>query len=347
MSVIPQEIAPAKPTRLLSLDVFRGMAVLLMMLVNHIGRAPGVPDILHHAYWAGDVHLADLAYPWFLFAMGIAIPFSVASFRKMGQPMWRYDIRILRRATLLILFGFLLTSLNSGHLDLGFGVLQLLGIDFAIVTFLYDLPFHRRAILAGILLLLYWAAIRYIPIPGMGAGVFNEERNIVDYINKTFLAPVGLWGLTQIVPTLALVFIGTLVGDLLHLPTYPAKRKVFWLIVGGAALIGLGVAWSLSLPFNKPVWTPPFILFAGGTGIVSFGLLYFILDIKFWRQWSWPMAVFGSNALLAYILSVGVNDALLSPLGVSTAGWLRVSIYIGFWWLICWLLYLKKWFLRV
>ena len=112
--------------------------------------------------------------------------------------------------------GFALSSISARRLDLGFGVLQLIGIDFAIAAFLYALPLHQRVVLAGAMLVAYWAAIRYIPIPGVGQGVFAKGRNLIDYLNYTLLAPVGFWGLPQVVPTSALVFIGTLVGDLLE-----------------------------------------------------------------------------------------------------------------------------------
>ena len=339
---------PRKTPRLLSLDVFRGIAVFVMLLVNNIGHAPGVPATLHHAAWNETIHLADLAYPWFLFAIGIAIPFSAASFAKTGQSRRAYYLRVLRRMLLLLLIGFALSSIYERHLMLGFGVLQLIGIDFAIAAVIYQRCSPRyRALISGLLLVGYWSAILFIPIPQLGAGLFAERLNLIDFVNYSYLAPIGLWGLPQIVPTTALVLLGTLTGDFLRAQTPAPEWKSLWLTGAGAALIVLGTLWSLTLPFNKPIWTPPFILFTGGTGALLLGLLHYRLDVRMKRRWAFPFSVFGANALLVYALSVGVMDGIIIPRGWFTPGWLPVSLYISAWWVVCWVLYRKQWFLRV
>ncbi|MCX6376587.1 MAG: DUF5009 domain-containing protein, partial [Armatimonadetes bacterium] len=102
-------IPEAKPeesksrTRLVSLDAFRGLSIILMLLVNNFGST--APVQLKHAAWGEHIHIADMAFPWFLLCVGVAIPFSAASFARKGLPYWKYDLRVFRRTLLLILIG--------------------------------------------------------------------------------------------------------------------------------------------------------------------------------------------------------------------------------------------------
>src|SRR5206468_3937629 len=89
------------PRRLTSLDAFRGLAILGMLLVNNAALDTATPSPLTHAPWNGGVHFADLVYPWFLLIVGVAIPFSAAASRARGIPTWKYDLKILGRAVAL------------------------------------------------------------------------------------------------------------------------------------------------------------------------------------------------------------------------------------------------------
>ncbi|HEY3417359.1 MAG TPA: heparan-alpha-glucosaminide N-acetyltransferase domain-containing protein, partial [Armatimonadota bacterium] len=289
----------------------------------------------------------------FLLAVGIAIPFSVASFRKTGQPGWRFTLRVLRRAAVLVAIGCLLVSLDRGYPLVSLGVLQLIGIDYFLGALLYRIPWQGRVALSALLLIAYWAALKFIPVPGLGVGVLEEGRNLIEYWNHTSLAAFRVGGLPVIAPTTALVLIGTLLGDLFR-AKIDRRRTVGWLLAGGAATTGLSLIWSLHLAFNKPLWTSPFILFSAGAGAVLLGLLYITLDIKGWRAWAFPFAVFGANALLAYILPTGIKYTVVRALSVTfnggitlTRGWVGTSIYLVLWWVVCWVLYRKKWFIRV
>jgi len=160
-------------------------------------------------------------------------------------------------------------------------------------------------------------------------------------------AAVGLEGLPLIVPTSALVLIATAIGDLMIADPPAPSRKCWWLLIIGVGLVALGLLWSLSVPLRKPIWTPSYVLFAAGTGAVVFAGFYWIMDIRGRRAWAFPLIVFGSNAILAYVLPIVFKAWVLRPLDISTAGWLRVIVYSAFWWLILWLLYRKKLFFRV
>lgn len=356
-----------KAERLLSLDALRGLTILLMLLVNNMALDVATPIILTHASWNAGIYLADLVFPWFLFCVGVAIPFSYSSFKKKGMSEWRYDLRILARTLTLFLIGLLLDSSIAGRPIFTLGVLQLIALAYLVGVFLYDLPLLRRLIVAGALLILYWAAIKFIPIPGAGPGLFEQDLNLIRHINLNYLARFNLSGLPSVIPTAALVMIGTAIGDLLRRADKSHGWKLLALFISGAILAGLGLLWNFHLPFNKPVWTPAYIVFTAGLATLALCLLYLTIDMFKWgRQWSYPLLVFGSNAILAYVAPILVKVLILQQwqvgnislqqwllnfsinnFGRITGGWTYTLAYIFVWWLVLWQLYRKKLFLRV
>ena len=360
-----------KPARLLSLDAFRGLTIVLMLLVNNIALDVFTPKHLTHAAWNAGVNLADLVAPWFLFCVGVAIPFSAASFAKTGKPAWHQDLKILRRGALLVALGCLIDSTLYNGPVFCLDVLQIIGLAYVAGALLYDLPLSRRMGIAGALLVGYWAAIKFLPIPGVGAGLFEQSRNFITHLNRTYLMPFNLTGLPSIVPTTALVLIGSAIGDLLRRRDREPMWVVAWLMLIGVGLSIGGVVWNSSLAFNKPLWTPSYILLSAGTGSLVLGLFYLIIDAHRISKWAFPLIIFGSNAIVAYVApilmklwvlqrwhvnvpghgSVAVLQRLLdlckAHFGIVAGGWLYTIGYIVVWWLILWQLYRKKLFLRV
>jgi predicted acyltransferase len=358
---------PSRKTavRLGSLDVFRGLTILLMLLVNNVALDANTPYLLTHAPWNGGVYLADLVFPWFLLAVGVAIPFAAASFRKKNLPSWRYDLKVIQRSILLFGLGLLIVSSIARRPVFALDVLQLIAMAYLVAALLYDLPTHRRAMIAGFFLVAYWAAIRYLPVPGVGRAIFEEDQNLILHFNNTFLEAVNLRGLLSVIPTSALVMLGSLIGDLFRLEL-PSLRRSAWLLVIGLGLAVLGVLWNLSLPYNKTFWTPSYILLTAGLGTIVLGIFHYLVDARGWHGWAFPLTVFGSNALFAYVVPILVKVWLLQGIEVGGAsiqqnilnfwqslaggyggGWLYTLSYIVFWWLVLWVLYRRRIFLRV
>jgi len=366
----PEPPPKPKAQRLLSLDAFRGLTILLMLLVNNVALDIYTPKHLTHAPWNGGINLADLVAPWFLFCVGVAIPFSAASFAKTGKPIWHYDLKVLKRGAVLILLGCLIdSSLYNGPVFC-LDVLQIIGLAYIVGALLYELPLSRRMLIAGTMLIGYWAAIKYVPIPGVGAEVFEQNRNFIAHLNQTYLAPFNLNGLPSIVPTAALVMIGAAIGDLLRRKDREQMWTVAWLMVAGVAMTIAGIVWNASLAFNKPVWTPSYILVAAGTGTLVLGIFYLIIDAHKWSKWSYPLVVFGANAIVAYVAPILVKlwvlqrwhvggkghsapvlqwwlDACKAHLGPVPGGWVYTIFYVAVWWVVLWQLYRRKWFVRV
>ena len=367
----PEQCAPTRSARVASLDAFRGLTILGMLLVNNIALDEATPAQLTHAPWGEGIRFADLVFPWFLLIVGLAIPFSAASARRRGVPAWRWDLRVLTRTALLVLLGCLIDSSIAHRPVFGLGVLQLIGLAYCVGALLHDLPLERRLLIAGGLLVAHWLTIRYMPVPGLGAGIFTERENIISHINWQYLEPMHLRGLVSVVPTAALVLIGAALGELLGRDALSPARKAGRLLSAGIGLLAVGWLWSFDLPFSKSIWTASYVVFAAGTGAVTLGLLHLMMDVNGWRAWAYPLVVLGANAIFAYVVPIltklwvlqswtwqvadgstlSVQAALLhgaiQHAGRIGGGWLYTFGYIAFWWLVTLILYRKRIFLRV
>ncbi|GAB5602300.1 heparan-alpha-glucosaminide N-acetyltransferase domain-containing protein [Thermus sp. FJN-A] len=329
-----------------ALDGFRGLTVFLMLLVNNL--PPGAPAWMGHGPFGHSYYLADWVFPWFLLAMGAAIPFSRKAFLKRGLPPWRYEVRVLRRALLLFLLGLGLTSLQAGHPVFALDVLQLLALAYLVGAWFYDLPPLRRLLLGFLLLLGYGAALLLVPVPGVGAGVFREEANLPLHLNRTYLAPLGLRGLLSAVPTGGFVLLSTFLGEALG-----EGRRVATLVLGLSALL-LGLGGSPLLPPDKTYWTPTYLLLALGLGALL------LLALEKLPPWSfWPLRPFGVNPLLAYVLPIAfkltlfrdllpeASSALSLRFGPLWGEWTCTALYILGWWFVLYWFYRFGWVLRL
>jgi len=360
----------SKPDRLLSLDAMRGFTIFLMLIVNNMALDETTPRIVTHAPWNGGVYLADFVFPWFLFCVGLALPYSFASFSRKGLPWWRFILKAAQRTAMLVFLGCLIESSIVKRPVFSLGVLQIIGLAYFTGAVLYRLRWTLRITVAAVFLLSYGAAVQLIPVPGIGTGVFEENRNLIYYLNTTFLAPFHLKGLFSSIPTGALVMIGSVIAGLLRSKEMSEQKRLLIMAATGAAMTGLSLLWNLALPFNKTVWTPSYILLMAGLGTLVLELLYIIIDLQRLQKWAFPLYVFGSNAIVAYVVPILVKvlilqvvridtgagsvslqqaaiKALIALLGLHYGSWSYTALYILIWWLILLILYRKKWFIRV
>ena len=366
-------LAVAKPAapRLAALDAFRGLTILMMLLVNNVSLGEQTPEHLTHAEWSGAVHLADVVFPWFLLAVGVAIPFAVASNRKRGAGWLGYFGKAIRRTASLVLLGILVDSTVNHAWSPGLGVLQVIGLAYLFGAFLSPLPALWRAISAAGLLAAHTAIILLWHIPGYGVGRFEEGANAVAFVNEVYLQPWGLKGLLSVIPTTAMVLIGTVIGNLYRRTNLSVGRRALLCAVGGVLLASLGYAGSYVLPMNKPLWTATYILYTAGLGAVLLALLHRLVDgTKHGAAMALVLLVPGANAISAYVLPILVKINVLKAWTVATdagrvsletafqnaayhafgrigGGWFYTLAYIAVWWLVLYWFYRKKWFLRV
>jgi predicted acyltransferase len=313
--------------RLDALDVFRGLTVATMILVSTPGSWDGVYPAIEHAPWNGWT-LADLVFPFLLFAMGAAVPFALARRRAAAK---RVQTHIVRRALILFGLGLLLNAIAAApplHLATFRipGVLQRIAIVYAAVAWMTE-RWSTRAQLVGALAILagYWAILASRPL--------SAEHNIGAIIDQRIFGPhmlYPLWdpeGLLSTLPAIASALAGVFAGDWLKTRCQaPTVAGTVWLFAAGAAATGVALAWSTVLPINKNLWTSAYALFTAGLATQTLAVCHWILDIRRWRWWDRPFVALGRNALAAYFLSVGL-DSVLARWTVSPGVSLKSMIY--------------------
>ncbi len=293
--------------RLLSLDVFRGLTIVGMLIVNSPGNGTAFAP-LEHAEWNGWTP-TDLVFPFFLFIVGVSLVLSFSKRRQDGFVQTDLVVQIAKRTGIIFLFGLLLNGFPYNHLGSIRipGVLQRISICyfFASLAYLYFRPRTLIALTAA-LLMGYWWTMTNIPVPGFGVGVLTKEGNLAAYIDRLVFAghmytpeydPEGLF---STLPAIATTLIGVLTGCSLIRPDTMGK-KTFGMFSCGLILVGAGLLTDLFFPINKALWTSSYVLFTAGAALIVFACLYGFIEIEGLRRGTMFFEVFGVNALFAYV----------------------------------------------
>jgi predicted acyltransferase len=314
----------ARRPRLVSLDLLRGLAVMGMILVNSAAgmfysvKAPVFPLLLH-ATWDG-LTLADLVFPAFLMMVGVAIPFSLA--REQGQEGADAAVRrrIGARALRLVVIGFLLSNIywfadfESGSWRL-FGVLQRIGLVYGACALLYwSFKPRTLAIFIAATLILYWPLTLLPALDALPNDLWVRGHNFVASVDRVLLGagghnyvqgPEGYdpEGLLGTIPAIAHGLIGVLIG--VYLKAQPERGSSRVLAAAGAAMLLVGLVWSLAFPIVKDIWSSTFVLATCGLTTLALALLHALVDGRDRVPGRWPATIllaFGSNAVAAYVL---------------------------------------------
>jgi predicted acyltransferase len=362
--------------RLISLDAFRGLTVAAMVLVNNPGSWSFVYPPLRHAAWHGWTP-TDLIFPFFLFIVGLSMAVSLGSRAEAGRKLWLYP-KILRRSVLLFGLGLLLQlypKFRFATIRIP-GVLQRIALCFLFGALIYlNVKPKARAFLAALLLVLYWALLTFVPVPGFGPGVLAEKGNLPGYVDSLIL-PGHLYkpafdpeGLLSSLPALVTVLLGSLAGDWLRTRN-TNSRKTRWMLLNGILLTAAGLGLDRWFPINKQLWTSSYVLFTAGAALILFSLMFSLLEGPRWKGWAWPLRVLGTNAILVFagsafmvktILLIRIPDAgktvspmawlyghALAPLaGPYLGSLLYPLLLIGLWVLLLWPLYNHKVFIKL
>ena len=300
--------------RLQSLDVFRGLTVAGMILVNNPGTWAAIYPPLQHAEWHGCTP-TDLVFPFFLFIVGVSI--SLAFAKRVPQGGGRRDLvrKILKRSLIIFLLGTMMVVYpfydvfeRLGTMRV-MGVLQRIGLCYGCASLIYVFVGVRtRYFVAAGLLVLYWLLMRYVPVPGFGAGDLSPQGNLAAYLDRLILG-AHTWkkdfdpeGLLSTIPAVVTTLIGVFTGDLIR--TGKSPREILkGMLLPGLGLIALGLAWSRWFPLNKSLWTSSYVLYTGGLALVFLSACYWLIDVKLYRKWGFPFLVYGMNALAVFVLS--------------------------------------------
>ena len=360
--------------RLLSLDALRGFDMLFIMglsavttsLCNAFGFGDGcwLARQMRHAAWHGFAQ-HDTIFPLFLFIAGVAFPFSYAKMREKGWCTLRICRKIVWRAFALVVLGMI----YNGLLNKGFGevrwasVLGRIGLGWMFAAFLYMAFSYRTRIAVAVGLLVgYWAVMRFAVVPGAPAGAdpWSVEWNFAAHIDKILLPNAkggDPEGLLSTFPAIVTAMLGMFAGEFVRWKgRFDGGEKTLAILAVAAVLLAVGLAWSSWMPINKKLWTSTFVLVAGAYSLALFAAFFWIVDVKMWRGWTFPLRVVGMNAITIYLLQRIVDfDAVarffLGGLAeLAPSAWAKSIVaagHLALCWLVLWFLYRKNTFLKV
>ncbi len=372
---MPTASIPSETNRLVSLDVFRGITIAGMVLVNNPGTWEYVYGPLQHAAWHGWTP-TDLVFPFFLFIVGVAIPLAFAKRVESGGSKRDLYLKIIKRTLIIFAIGLFLNGFPYfGLAEYRIpGVLQRIALCYFFASIIFINTKVRTQIAITIALLLgYWLLLKYIPAPGYAAGDLTKEGSLPSYVDQVVLGK-HVWsqarvydpeGLLSTIPAIATAMIGVLTGQWLRAEKSRIE-KAAGMFVAGAVCVAAGWAWNAFFPINKALWTSSYVLFTGGLALQFLALCYWLIDIKGYRRWSKPFEVFGMNAIALYV-GAGLMASLFGEIKVGTTtlgGWIYEHLFASWasplnaslafaisfvlvWLVLMWILYRRKIFLKV
>jgi heparan-alpha-glucosaminide N-acetyltransferase len=344
----PSNAPPPAPSlepgrRLASLDVFRGLTMLFM--ASEIMRIPAVARQftdsraaqwlafgLDHVEWTGVVPW-DLIQPSFMFMVGVALPFSVASRRARGDPFRAQLGHAVRRALVLVLLGIFLRSQGRPQSYFTFeDVLTQIGLGYVPLFLIAHASRRAQWTWAAAILGATWLAFVLYPLPPAGfdtalvgvpadwphhlegfAAHWDKNTNLANRVDqwflnlfpreKPFVYNGGGYTTLNFVPSLATMIFGLLAGELLRRGGSDREKLTTLLACGVAGIaIGAGLHVIGVSPLVKRIWTPSWAVFSAGWAALFLALFYYVVDVRGWRRWAFPFLVVGMNSIAMYVI---------------------------------------------
>jgi predicted acyltransferase len=372
--------------RLTSVDIFRGLAVAGMILVDN----PGSDDLAYwpikHAQWNGWTP-ADFIFPSFLFLVGVSMVYSFAARLRRGESRQHILLHAFKRSLMLIAIGIVVNASPIIGLDLHAwrfeGVLQRIAVCYFIAAILVLWSGRRGQWITFFTCLIgYWAIMRFVPVPGFGVPgrdipFMDPDRNLVAWLDRA-LFPGRLYngtrdpeGIISNIPAVATALMGVLTGQWLRSEASP-RTKVLRMMVFGVLGVVAGLVWNRWFPINKNLWTSSFVLLTGGFALVFLAFLYWVIEIGNRRgAWTMPVLVFGMNSIAAFVAdslvygpgytftvkgacgtALNWHEAaqarlMTSGLGPANASLVYSLAAVLFCWTLLWLLWRKRIFLKI
>jgi len=397
--VAPQKPASQAVARNIAVDSYRGLVMLLMMaevlqLSRVAGAFPG-NAFWHflawnqtHVAWAG-CSLHDTIQPGFSFLVGVALPYSIASRLAKGGTFRGMFGHTLWRSFLLVALGIFLRSLHSTQTYYTFeDTLTQIGLGY---TFLFLLGFQsprRQWIALGVILFGYWLAGALYPVPGPGfnyqavrvppdwqhhysgfAAHWNKNSNLGNAFDQWFLnlfprtslfvANGGGYLTLSFIPTLGTMILGLVAGRWLRAsaPRIPMLRLLAAGAIGMAS--GLLLHFTGICPVVKRIWTPSWTLFSGGICFLFLAAFCWLIEVKGWRKWAFPLVVIGMNSIAAYLMAhlferfitdsfrIHLGPHAFQVFGTGLEPLLQGMAVLAVFWLMLFWMYRRKLFLRI
>jgi predicted acyltransferase len=339
---VKSTVAPTSPKRerLVSLDVFRGITIAGMLLVNNPGTWSAIYPPLEHAPWNGWTP-TDVIFPFFLFIVGITTHISITSRRERGDDDAALVKQILRRGGLIFLLGFLMSLFpfyqwgtidgmaNPSILDRIIvrwehvrilGVLQRIGLVYIAAGLLsLRTTLKQQVVIVAALLYGYWFAMTLIPVSGtfngvpgtyIGAVLLNTpSETLAAHLDRAILGLNHIWsgsvtydpeGPFSTIPAIGTAILGIFAGRWI-LQRRPLIERIAGLFAIGSLAMVVGMMWNWVFPINKNLWTSSYVVFTAGMACVTLATIMWIVDLQNIRQWTKPWVIYGMNPIVAFV----------------------------------------------
>lgn len=368
-------------SRLISLDLFRGVTIAAMIVVNNQGDWSAVYTPFRHAPWHGWLG-ADLVFPFFLFAAGASIQLSLSAHIQKGTQRSSLLAKIARRTLILVALGLFLNLFpffNFATVRIP-GVLQRIGLCYFFSSLIYLYAGKRLRAGIPIMLLICYAGLLVGVTPhGFGHGSLDPCCTLPGYLDGSLFpghtyehAPAPGFdpeGLLSTIPAIASTMIGVAAASMARASMDGTMKR--WIMpAAGCAAAAAGAVMDGIIPVNKNLWTPSYVLLTGGLAVLLYSAFHYVCDIRSWRRPAEPFLVLGKNAIVVYVLSSMAGKAMISfsvagqegPTKIknyifnhAVAPWfepaaaslLYATAFLLFWWLIMYILYRKKIFISL
>jgi predicted acyltransferase len=356
---ITAPVSKAPRERLVSLDVFRGLTIAGMLLVNNPGSWGSIYPPLEHATWNGWTP-TDLIFPFFLFIAGVTTHLSLTARRARGDDERAIRHQIIRRGLLIFLLGFLVNGFPfftwgdvAGIAHPTFvqrvvdrlyhwrimGVLQRIGLAYLVAALLSQgRTVKQQVATIAVLLYGYWFAMTLLPVPGsssMGQLVLGDgprtmaawwDRLLLDWSrfglgNHTWVSSVT-WdpeGIFSTIPAIGTAMLGNLFGQWIDTKR-PLGDRLNGMFAVGALGMMAGTMWSWSFPINKSIWTSSYVVFTAGMAAVAIATIMWIVDVHQLKRWTKPFVIYGMNPMAAFVGSGVMARCIYSIFKVNYDG---------------------------
>ena len=361
--------------RLLSLDVFRGITIATMILVNDPGDWGHIYAPLEHSKWNGCTP-TDLVFPFFLFMVGVSIVYATESRKEVGADHGKLIGHAFRRMVILLLINYGMSFIfhpDFSHLRFP-GVLPRIAVVYFICTVIYIKTTQKtRDWLFAIALIGYYIIMNFIPVPGVGYANLEPTTNMGAWLDRLVFGSNHLWsqsktwdpeGILGTLPAIGTGLFGIRLGTWIKRKDIEDSVKVSWMFTFGVISVVLALFWDLFFPINKALWTSSFVLYTGGLATIGLALSYWWIDVQGHKKYTAPIVAFGANAITAYILADFIPHYLgmirgdkvgnpfyhaffisfLSPINASLASAVFIVLSI---WIVMWVLYKRKIIIKV
>jgi predicted acyltransferase len=372
MDTNSQTLSPPLAGRVTSIDFFRGFTMFLLAgeateLYGHLERADN--GIIHflgtqlsHHEWHG-LHFWDLIQPFFMFIVGVAIPFAIANRLKKGDSIKTITQHAIKRSLLLLFLGWALYFTDAGKLVFRFqNVLAQLSVTYLVAFLIRNKSYKFQLIFTFVILLLIDLAYRFFPVEGFNHPWVNFE-NLGAWFNNQIegVDKASEWATLNFISTTAHTVWGVLCGKLL-MSDKPAPKKIQILLIAGvtALLIGYSLDWLNVTPIIKKIATSSFVFASGGWTILALCFCYWLIDVK--KQFiagSRMFIIVGMNSIFIYMFfSIGgaaLIHRIIAPFSSLLFSWsgektVEIITSLGIWavlWYMCYWLYKNKLFVKI